>query len=208
MPKRRLSDEERIANKKASALAYYYRHHEKCLQAGLKYRKANKDKISARGKKYDAENAEKIKERKRLYRIRTKDRAQEYYKKRKELGLIKSDIYYKKNSDAIKARVRQYTSNNPEKVRLISSKKRAVKKRATGNISKDIAQRLLILQRNKCACCRIDFNQAKYHLDHIVALANGGEHDDKNIQLLCQSCNCRKSAKHPIEFMQSQGYLL
>lgn len=31
---------------------------------------------------------------------------------------------------------------------------------------------------------------------------------DENVQLLCSRCNLSKGAKHPVEFMQSQGYLL
>lgn len=208
MPKRRLSDEERIANKKASALAYYYRHYEKSLKAGLKYRLNNKEKISAKGKKYDAANVEKIKERKRLYRIKTKERAHEYYKKRKALGLLNSETYYQDNAETIKNRVKKWCVDNPEKVRIYSSNKRAIKKKATGVLSKDIAKKLLILQKNKCACCKIELNKTKYHLDHITALINGGEHSDNNLQILCQSCNCSKSAKNPIDFMQSRGYLL
>jgi 5-methylcytosine-specific restriction endonuclease McrA len=47
-----------------------------------------------------------------------------------------------------------------------------------------------------------------YHLDHIVPLAIGGTNTDDNIQLLRQKCNQQKSAKHPIDFMQSRGFLL
>lgn len=208
MPKRVLSDEERIEKKRASKLAYYYRHHEKCLHAGFKYRQENKEKTAARGKKYDAENVEKIKERKRLYRIKNKERAHEYYKKRKSLGLINYETYYQDNAETIKNRVKKWCSDNPEKVRINSSNKRAIKKKATGVLSKDIAKKLLILQKNRCACCKIEFIKVKYHLDHIIALINGGEHSDKNLQILCQSCNCSKSAKNPIDFMQSRGYLL
>lgn len=41
-----------------------------------------------------------------------------------------------------------------------------------------------------------------------MPLAKGGEHTPFNIQLLCPRCNVRKSAKHPVDFMQENGYLL
>lgn len=36
----------------------------------------------------------------------------------------------------------------------------------------------------------------------------GGTNTDDNIQLLNAKCNVSKGAKHPIEFMQKQGFLL
>ena len=39
-------------------------------------------------------------------------------------------------------------------------------------------------------------------------LALGGSNDKANLQLLCPTCNAKKSAKHPIDFMQSRGLLL
>ena len=47
-----------------------------------------------------------------------------------------------------------------------------------------------------------------HHVDHIVPLAKGGQHVASNIQILCPTCNVRKSAKDPIDFMQSRGFLL
>jgi 5-methylcytosine-specific restriction endonuclease McrA len=67
--------------------------------------------------------------------------------------------------------------------------------------------KLFLLQRKKCTICRRSI-EAGYHVDHITALAKGGKHEPWNIQLLCATCNVRKSAKDPIEYMQSRGYLL
>jgi 5-methylcytosine-specific restriction endonuclease McrA len=47
-----------------------------------------------------------------------------------------------------------------------------------------------------------------YHLDHIVSLKRGGDNVDSNMQLLTKRCNQNKSAKDPIAFMQSRGFLL
>ena len=47
-----------------------------------------------------------------------------------------------------------------------------------------------------------------YHVDHIQPLALGGSNDKANLQLLCPTCNLRKSAKHPVDFMRETGRLL
>lgn len=62
-------------------------------------------------------------------------------------------------------------------------------------------------QKWKCVACRKSI-KLKYHVDHIMPLALGGKHERLNIQLLCPSCNLSKHKKHPVDFMQSIGYLL
>lgn len=62
-------------------------------------------------------------------------------------------------------------------------------------------------QKWRCVACRKSI-KLKFHIDHIMPLALGGKHERLNIQLLCPTCNARKSKKHPIDFMQSIGYLL
>ena len=46
------------------------------------------------------------------------------------------------------------------------------------------------------------------HLDHKVPLAAGGANEFGNLQLLCPRCNLAKSARDPLDFMQSRGFLL
>lgn len=78
---------------------------------------------------------------------------------------------------------------------------------AGGPLPRNFIKRLFELQRGCCAACRKKVGK-NYHVDHIVALAVGGKHEPTNLQILCSSCNVRKWIKDPIEFMQSQGYLL
>ena len=46
--------------------------------------------------------------------------------------------------------------------------------------------------------CKAKFTKGKFHLDHIVALANSGNNDLKNIQVLCIPCHLQKN-KHEKE---------
>ena len=61
-------------------------------------------------------------------------------------------------------------------------------------------------QAGKCAVCKEELKN-KYHVDHIMPLARGGSNWPENLQLLCPSCNLKKGAKHPLEFMVSKGIL-
>ncbi len=100
--------------------------------------------------------------------------------------------------------LRAYRAANPHKMREWAQHRNA---RKTGRLPRGTVKELMTLQRECCAVCR-DLLNSKYHLDHIVPLKLGGEHERMNVQLLCPACNVRKSARDPIVFMQSRGFLL
>jgi NAD-dependent dihydropyrimidine dehydrogenase PreA subunit len=56
--------------------------------------------------------------------------------------------------------------------------------------------------QKECNLCKAKVTKGKFHLDHIVALANGGNNDLKNIQVLCIPCHFQKT-KHETE----EGYV-
>lgn len=102
----------------------------------------------------------------------------------------------------------EWRNRNPEKRRIVAHNRRARVRDAEGMLSHGLAERLIKLQRGKCACgCKQPLGD-DYHLDHIMPLALEGTNTDDNIQLLRQRCNNQKHAKHPIDFMQQRGYLL
>lgn len=102
------------------------------------------------------------------------------------------------------ARVRKYRAANPEKTREWTQSRN---RRKFGRLPRGTIPALYEKQRGKCAVCRVVIGQS-YHTDHITPLVAGGEHVPNNLQLLCQHCNCTKSAKDPIQFMQERGFLL
>lgn len=106
------------------------------------------------------------------------------------------------------ARMKKWRADHPEAVRTIRQNRRARKLAAGGTLSTDIAERLLKLQRGKCACGCDQPLGDDYHLDHRMPLALGGTNTDDNMQLLRKRCNLQKHAKHPVDFMQSRGFLL
>lgn len=102
------------------------------------------------------------------------------------------------------ARLRAYRAKNPDKVREFAKRRNS---RKLGRLPRGTVQRIREMQRGRCAICRVSI-KAGYHLDHIMPLALGGEHAPRNIQLLCETCNVRKNAKHPITYMRELGRLL
>ena len=96
---------------------------------------------------------------------------------------------------------------NPEARRKIDHNARAKRAAAPGKLSTGLTKKLLKLQKGLCACCREPLGK-KFHLDHILPIALGGTNTDDNIQLLRPVCNHRKHAKHPVDYMQSLGFLL
>jgi len=66
--------------------------------------------------------------------------------------------------------------------------RRAKRKSLTHNFKQDI------LERDGFAC-QICGARRNLCVDHIVAIANGGSNDPKNLQTLCRTCNMKKSYK-------------
>jgi len=99
---------------------------------------------------------------------------------------------------------RNYRKKNPEKIREFSSRRLG---RKTGRLPKGTIKRIGALQKWKCVICTKSILNC-FHMDHITPLARGGKHHERNIQLLCPTCNVRKSAKDPIDYMQERGFLL
>lgn len=198
-----------------------------CADAyAVAYRLANKERLAAEHAIRREGNRENAAECSRAWREANKDKAKEFFKAR-----------YKANADALRQAAKERYQANPQRARELKAQqraanpgaqiaayaryrvkhadalrvryheKRARRRSAPGSISKDLAKRLFTLQKGKCPCCKQPLGE-RYHMDHIIPLAAGGTNTDDNIQLMRSRCNQQKSAKHPIEFMQSRGFLL
>jgi hypothetical protein len=141
-------------------------------------------------------NPDVYKSKKALYREANKDRISAY-----------SACWYLANKAKAKATSAAWKAANKEAYRVHQQNRRAKKRATGGKLSNGLSERLFKLQRGKCACCGKQLGN-NYHLDHIMPLVLGGSNTDDNIQLLRAECNHRKSAKHPVDFMQQRGFLL
>ena len=118
-----------------------------------------------------------------------------------------SAAWYAANQERAKATRAAWRAANPEVCRIHRHNRRASERSVGGKLSKGITAKLLKLQRGLCPCCKQPLGD-DYHLDHIIPIALGGSNIDSNIQLLRQRCNSQKHAAHPVDFMQSRGFLL
>lgn len=197
-----------------------------------KYIRENRDKILSPDGKLRSRYDEKRKAYSAAYRAANKEKIKatqlKYREANREDARIRSMNYLNANRDAINAKARanydpktSWEKLNPERAkayrkayvasvrhkRAAYEQNRRAKKAAGGELPVDIVQKLLELQKGKCACCAKPL-KGMYHLDHIMPISRGGENTERNVQLLLPQCNLSKHAKDPIDFMQSRGFLL
>lgn len=206
---------------------YYLAHKERAQAAAAKYYLANKEKMRAAMRSWRAANPEKVKAlalaglaRRKLNGRKNEDAR--YRKRHAERVRASKERYHLANPEKVKAAKQRWRLNNPEKLRAAQIKwdknnpikkrihrenRRARERNAVGKLSADIAEKLFTLQKGKCAICGVVLS-VKYDLDHIVPIVLGGENSDRNMQVLCVTCNRSKGKKHPAIFMQERGWLL
>lgn len=174
-----------------------------------RYYQNNKDAVKETSSRTYARNKEKVCAAATLWAVNNPEKRILARKKHAASGREKltKQMYSSKNATRIKETKRLWIKSNPDAVRRMNNIRRARKSSSGGNLSSGITQKLFSLQRGRCACCGLLLGD-KYDLDHIMPLALGGSNTDDNVQLLRQRCNRQKHAKHPIDFMQSRGFLL
>lgn len=156
----------------------------------------NYDKMKEYKAAWKKANREKIKTNDAAYRAANRDKEK-----------ARSAAYYAANTGKAKASNAAWKAANPEARRIQVQNRRARKRINGGTLSNGLAKKLFELQKGKCPCCKKPLGN-NYQIDHIVPVSLGGSNTDDNIQLLRQRCNSQKSSKHPIDFMQSRGFLL
>lgn len=170
----------------------------KCVSARkVKLRKDYPKEVRAKDAAYRASNPVGCRRATMTYRERHKEKRTKWKRENQE----KLWKYHREKS-------KQWYKDNPEKATITAHKSRAKRQSLlVGEITKDQLNKLFASQKFRCAICRQKLINKK-HLDHIMPLSKGGLHEIKNLQYLCPTCNLRKSAIHPIDFMQKLGFLL
>jgi 5-methylcytosine-specific restriction endonuclease McrA len=158
--------------------------------------KANPERRKARKDAFYQANAKRISER---------DSAKHAANPEKQRA--RSAAKYAANPEKAKACSADWARRNPEARNAIARNRRAIARQAAGRHTSSDVLELLSLQQCMCVVCRTNIKN-DYHVDHIIPLSKGGGNGKDNLQLLCPTCNLQKHAKHPVDFMQSRGFLL
>lgn len=106
---------------------------------------------------------------------------------------------------------REWVARGGEAVEAGKLAKKARKAKTKRRIAPSQIAWIFAAQKGRCAYCRdklVTEGPRKYHLDHIIPIAAGGEHAASNLQAACFDCNVSKGAKDPVVFAQSRGLLL
>ncbi len=83
--------------------------------------------------------------------------------------------------------------NNRDRCTDRENSRRAMKKEQF----REYVDRGVVFRRDSgiCGICGLAVNPDDWHLDHVIPLAQGGEHSYVNVQVSHPSCNIRKGAK-------------
>lgn len=198
--------------KNAMQKLWVLKNREKQRDNSKKWQLANPARVYELGRQWSLANPEKKRASSNKWRIANPEKVKTAYVKWVSENHEKKRETLQKWREENKARIAEWTKkwalNNQDKRRINEHNRRAKKCVNGSKLSQGLADRLYKLQRGKCACGCKQMLSENYHLDHIMPLALGGTNTDSNIQLLCQICNQQKHAKHPVDFMQSKGFLL
>lgn len=196
---------------KQYGIAYRAANREKVKQRCDAWKKANPERRREYGAAWKAANPEAVKAHAAThYAANREDRRRRnaaYHAANPEQSRLRAAAYYAAHKQECAKSRAEWAAANQDSIRVYRMNRKARVRAAGGRLSPNLTEKLLKLQRGKCACCALPLG-SRFHLDHIVPISLGGKNVDTNIQLLRATCNLKKHAKHPVDFMQSLGYLL
>jgi len=175
------------------------------------YRGEHKQEAKSYSVKYRAENSKELKEKAQLrgadpvVKSRRATYKRDWWDKNKEQVYSRQREWRYVNVDKASATSLRWMRKNPMKVRETRLKRRALRVGAEGEIAKGYVEKLYERQEGKCNYCSKELF-GKFDVDHIQPLSKGGNNTNGNIQILCPSCNRRKSNLDEAVFLKRAGY--
>jgi 5-methylcytosine-specific restriction endonuclease McrA len=179
---------------------YYRRNREKLLAQQKVYYGQNREQALASQKIYTTKNRDKIAARTKVWRETHPDAAKSKAWREAHPGAqaILAAAWYQANSEAVKARTREWKAANPQRraeLQNASQGRRRARKAGTQNGPVDLAQ---ILERDGMVChiCTgVIESMADLHFDHVIPISKGGPHIAGNVRPSHALCNMKKGAR-------------
>lgn len=190
------------------------------------WRKANPEKVKAQNKERCPRDPEKVSAYNRAYREAHPEKGKvsqkayreahpEYSEREKadrkayreahpEKEKSSRKARYEAHREEAPARQKAWRKAHPEKERAIRARRRV----------RELRKTQVLLGIWMCSyCARQGTEQAgpdgkPWHIEHIVALSNDGEHDPDNRVLSCERCNLNKLAHPAMEWLATRNFKL
>lgn len=104
-----------------------------------------------------------------------------------------------KNRDKRNASAKRYRETHQPLVKSARKRRRARVKNAKTDLKGLVVLETIVASKKRARCyyCKSLFNSKEAHLDHVIALASGGDHSTSNLCVSCPTCNLRKKDKRP-----------
>lgn len=159
-------------------------------ERSLKWKREHPGEDTRRGRKWRQENPERFKTRVAKYRAANRQRFRE-----------SSAAWEKKNPDKRREVAKRYRKKNPDKWHTYTQRNRARKNKVIVLEMFSVSE---IFARDgwRCQICgdRVErsggpFSPLYPTIDHILALAKGGQHTRENVQTAHRICNLKKHTK-------------
>lgn len=131
----------------------------------------------------------------------------EYTEKNKTKKSEYDSERYKERKDEVGQYVKAWRKKNPIKLKAQRTNRKAMLRGAEGTHNHEDIIKMRFLQKMKCPYCKESIKE-NYHVDHILPISKGGGNGPENLQILCPTCNMKKSNKMPDEWANTIGMLL
>ncbi len=166
--------------------------------AAVAYRAAYPERSRAAARKYAAANRERGRERATAWQAANPERVravkEAWYAANRERHQARAAAWRAANPERKRATAAAYRAANPDKRRDFGSLRRA---RARNAPVVERIYRAVVWKRDggRCHICHRKADPNNWHLEHIVSLADGGEHSYRNVAVSHPACNLRKGAR-------------
>jgi 5-methylcytosine-specific restriction endonuclease McrA len=198
--------EANLERAKATRASYAKENAEHLAQKAREWQKANQDAQRAKAKaRYELDRQAYI-DRAAAWRKANRERFNAHcracYRRTRPVRLAEGARHRAENRDRINARNRAYAKAHPLE-RAARVRAWRARRRAGGMHTAAEVVRIWHRQRGECACCGARFGRNPaargFDVDHVRPLSRGGSNLEKNLQLLCPTCNRSKGARYPAE---------